>query len=272
MAINQRQQISLQQRLSPQQIQMIKLLELPTMQLEQRIKQEVEENIVLEEETPQSEDGEPQQLSMDEYLKEDDTPSYKSRINNYSKDDKERPLFLMEGRTLSEFLIEQLGYRNLSDREQAIATFLVGSLDEDGYLRRDLCSISDDLAFMVSLDVSEEELERVLKVIHQLEPTGVGARNLQECLLLQLGQLQHLTRAQRLAKKVLTNYFDEFGKKHYEKLMQRLQIDEDEFRAVIAEIRRLTPKPSNMYAEGGVDTTPYIVPDFLLTYQDGRFD
>ncbi len=178
----------------------------------------------------------------------------------------------MEGRTLAEFLIEQLGYRNLSDREQAIATFLVGSLDEDGYLRRDLSSISDDLAFMVSLEVSEEELERVLKVIHQLEPTGVGARNLQECLLLQLDQLQYLTRTQRLAKKVLSNHFDEFAKKHYEKLMQRLQINEDEFRAVIAEIRRLTPKPSNMYVEGGVDTTPYIIPDFLLTYQDGRFD
>ncbi len=272
MALNQRQVMSLQQKLSPQQIQMIKLLELPTMQLEQRIKQEVEENIGLEEETPQNEDGEPQQLSMDEYLKEDDTPSYKSRINNYSKDDKERPLFLMEGRTLAEFLIEQLGYRNLSDREQAIATFLVGSLDEDGYLRRDLSSISDDLAFMVSLEVSEEELERVLRVVHQMEPTGVGARNLQECLLLQFDQMPRLNRMQRIARKVLASHFDEFAKKHYEKLMQRLQITEDEFREVIAEIRHLTPKPSNLYAEGGTDTTPYIIPDFILTYNEDQFD
>ncbi|MFI3278135.1 MAG: RNA polymerase factor sigma-54 [Rikenellaceae bacterium] len=273
MAINQRQVLSLQQRLSPQQIQMIKLLELPTMQLEQRIKQEIEENIVLEEQSPAADDiEEPKQLSMDEYLREDDTPSYKSRINNYSKDDKQRPVFLSGGRSLSEFLIEQLGYRNLSQREYTIATFLVGSIDEDGYLRRDLNSISDDLAFMVGMEVEVDELEDILKIIHQLEPTGVGARNLQECLLLQLEQQRHLSRSQRLAKRIIENYFDEFAKKHYEKLMQRLQVDEDDFRNIIAEIRRLSPKPSNQYSEGGTDTTPYIIPDFILTYQDGLFD
>ncbi len=273
MSINQRQVLSLSQRLSPQQIQMIKLLELPTMQLEQRIKQEIEENVVLEEQQPTNEeDDTPQQISMEEYLKEDDTPSYKSRINNYSKDDKQRPVFLSGGRTLQEFLVEQLGYRNLSQREYTIAQFLVGSLDEDGYLRRDLLSLSDDIAFMLRLEVSVEELESVLKIIHQMEPTGVGARNLQECLLLQMDQMSHLSRLQRIAQKILSSHFEEFAKKHYEKLMQRLQITEDEFREVIAEIRHLTPKPSNLYAEGGTDTTPYIIPDFILTYQEGQFD
>ena len=132
MAINQKQVLSLQQKLSPQQIQMIKLLELPTVQLEQRIKQEIEDNIVLEEEDRAAEDEEqPQQISVDEYLREDDTPSYKSRINNYSKDDKQRPVFLTEGRSLQEYLIEQLGYRNLSEEELRLAVYLVGSIDED---------------------------------------------------------------------------------------------------------------------------------------------
>ncbi len=272
MSINQRQVLSLSQRLSPQQIQMIKLLELPTIQLEQRIKQEIEDNILLEEQQPTSEDGESQQISVEEYLKEDDTPSYKSRINNYSKDEKQRPVFLSGGRTLQEFLIEQLGYRNLTEREFTIAKFLVGSLDEDGYLRRDLVSLSDDIAFMLSMEVSVDELECLLKIVQQMEPTGVGARNLQECLLLQLDQLPHMSRLQRIARKILASYFEEFAKKHYEKLMQRLQLSEDDFRDVISEIRRLTPKPSNMYAEGGTDTTPYIIPDFILSYQEGQFD
>ena len=196
MAINQKQVLSLQQKLSPQQIQMIKLLELPAVQLEQRIKQEIEDNIVLEEEERSAEDEEqpPQQISFDEYLREDDTPSYKSRINNFSKDDKQRPVYLTEGRSLQEYLVEQLGYRNLPERDM------------------------------------------------------------------------------RLARKILTSYFDEFVKKHYEKLMARLQISEDDFRDAIAEIRHLSPKPGNLYAEGGTDTTPYIIPDFILDYQDGRFN
>ncbi len=250
---------------------MIKLLELPTMQLEQRIKQEIEENVVLEDE-PQHNEDEPQQLSMEEYLKEDDTPSYKSRINNYSKDDKERPLFLSGGRSLQEYLSEQLGYKSLTDREIELTGFLIGCFDEDGYLRRDLESVCDDLAFLMNLEVGVEELESALHIIHQLEPAGIGARNLRECLLIQLEQMLHLNRAQRLAKKIIENHFDEFAKRHYEKLISRLQIDEEEFRNAITEIRRLSPKPSNLYAEGGMDTTPYIIPDFILTYQDDRFD
>lgn len=272
MAINQKQVLSLQQKLSPQQIQMIKLLELPTVQLEQRIKQEIEDNIVLEEEERSPEDDEqPQQISVDEYLHDDDTPSYKSRINNYSKDDKQRPVYLTEGRSLQEYLIEQLGYRNLPERDMRLAVYLIGSIDEDGYLRRDLESVADDIAFTVGIETTAGELERLLDIIHELEPAGIGARDLRECLLLQMAQMPVNTRPRRLARKILTNYFDEFVKKHYEKLMARLQISEDDFREAIAEIRHLSPKPGNLYAEGGTDTTPYIIPDFILDYQDGRF-
>ncbi len=274
MAINQKQVLSLQQKLSPQQIQMIKLLELPTVQLEQRIKQEIEDNIVLEEEERSAEDEEqpPQQISVDEYLPEDDTPSYKSRINNFSKDDKQRPVYLTEGRSLQEYLVEQLGYRNLPERDMRLAVYLIGSIDEDGYLRRDLESVADDIAFTMGLETTAGELERLLGIIHELEPAGIGARDLRECLLLQMAQMPVNTRPRRLAKKILTNYFDEFVKKHYEKLMARLQISEDDFRDAIAEIRHLSPKPGNLYAEGGTDTTPYIIPDFILDYQDGRFN
>ena len=295
MAINQKQVLSLQQKLSPQQIQMIKLLELPAVQLEQRIKQEIEENIVLEEAEQQNEEEEPQQISVDEYLREDersaedeeqppqqisfdeylredDTPSYKSRINNFSKDDKQRPVYLTEGRSLQEYLVEQLGYRNLPERDLRLAGYLIGSIDEDGYLRRDLESVADDIAFTMGLETTAEELERLLGIIHELEPAGIGARDLRECLLLQMAQMPVNTRPRRLARKILTSYFDEFVKKHYEKLMARLQISEDDFRDAIAEIRHLSPKPGNLYAEGGTDTTPYIIPDFILDYQDGRFN
>ena len=264
MAINQKQVLSLQQKLSPQQIQMIKLLELPAVQLEQRIKQEIEDNIVLEEEERSAEDEEqpPQQISFDEYLREDDTPSYKSRINNFSKDDKQRPVYLTEGRSLQEYLVEQLGYRNLPERDLRLAVYLIGSIDEDGYLRRDLESVADDIAFTMGLETTAEELERLLGIIHELEPAGIGARDLRECLLLQMAQMPVNTRPRRLARKILTSYFDEFVKKHYEKLMARLQISEDDFRDAIAEIRHLSPKPGNLY----------IIPDFILDYQDGRFN
>ncbi len=272
MAINQKQVLSLQQKLSPQQIQMIKLLELPTVQLEQRIKQEIEDNIVLEEEERAPEEEAPREISVEEYLREDDTPAYKSRINNYSKDDKQRPVYLSGGRSLQEYLVEQLGYRDLTEREMRLAVYLIGSIDEDGYLRRDLESVADDIAFTLGVETTTAELERLLGIIHELEPVGIGARNLQECLLLQMGQKRIDTRARRLARRILTSYFDEFVKKHYEKLIVRLQVTEEEFREAIAEIRHLSPKPGNLYSEGGTDTTPYVIPDFILDCHDGRFD
>ena len=273
MAISQRQIQTQTQTLSPQQIQMIKLLELPTIMLEQRVKQEIEENIVLEEDDrPMEDDEQEESISVDDYLREDDTPSYKSRINNFSKDDKQRPVNISEGRSLQEYLMEQLGYRNLSEQDRQVAEFLVGSIDEDGYLRRDLESVGDDIAFTLGVEVSVERLESLLSIIHQLEPAGIGARSLQECLLLQMAQRRMDSPSKRLAHKIITSYFDEFVKKHYEKLMSRLGVDEDTFRDAIDEIKHLSPKPGNLYSEGGIDTTPYIIPDFRLDYHDGHFD
>ena len=158
-----------QQKLSPQQIQMIKLLELPTVMLEQRIKEEIEENIVLEESEPSESDGEPQQISVEEYLREDDTPSYKMRLNHYSKDDQPRNIQISGGRSLQESLVEQLGFKNLSEKDMQLAIFLIGSIDGDGYLRRELDSLSDDIAFSLGIEASQEELERLLVIIQHLE-------------------------------------------------------------------------------------------------------
>ncbi|MBR2351869.1 MAG: RNA polymerase factor sigma-54 [Alistipes sp.] len=271
MILGQTQSLALQQKLSPQQIQMIKLLELPAAMLCQRIKQEVEENIVLEEEQPSDDEEQPQQISMEEYLREDDTPSYKSRINNFSKDDRPRNVQLSGGRSLQESLIEQLGFRNLSEREERLATFLVGSIDNDGYLRRDLESVADDVAFSLGIETSSEELERLLSIIQHLEPMGVGARDLRESLMLQLEGVPSDTKARRLAKRIISSHFDEFAKKHYERLMSRLGISEEEFREAVEEIQRLAPKPGNLFSEDSDEVAPYIIPDFLLDYHDGEF-
>ena len=272
MKLSNTQLLLQQQKLSPQQIQMIKLLELPTVMLEQRIKEEIEENIVLEESEPTESDDEPQQISVEEYLREDDTPSYKSRLNHYSKDDQPRNIQISGGRSLQESLIEQLGFKNLSEREMQLAIFLIGSVDGDGYLRRDLESLSDDIAFSLGIETSVEELEHLLSIIHHLEPVGIGARNLRESLLLQLEGQGIDTPERRVAYTILNLHFEEFVKKHYEKLIARLGISEDEFRAAVQEIQHLSPKPGNLFSEGSDEAAPYIIPDFLLDYHDGQFD
>ena len=270
---SQKQVLGLSQKLSPQQIQMIKLLELPSLLLEQRIKQEIEENPVLEESARESEESaEPKEISVEEYLREDDTPAYKMRTNNYSKDDRQPTVYISGGRSLQEFLEEQLGYKELSTKDMAVAKYLIGSLDDDGYLRRDLISVSDDIAFSVGLDLSPEELERVLHIVQELEPSGVGARNLQECLLLQLRSMEPLGEAQQLAHKILSDHFDDFAKKHYDRLLLRLGVERDEFAEAIEEIRHLSPKPGNLYGDATDDAAPYVVPDFILDYREGEFD
>ena len=272
--LGQTQALLQQQKLSPQQIQMIKLLELPAALLEARIKQEIEENIVLEEDRSSQEQSgdEPQQISVEEYLREDDTPSYKSRVNNYSKDDRPRNVQISSGRSLQESLVEQLGFRNLSERDLRLAVFIVGSIDSDGYLRRDLQSVSDDIAFSLGVEASVQELEHLLDIIQHLEPVGVGARDLRESLMLQLSAQALDTPAKRLAYKILESHFDEFVKKHYERLMARLTVSEEQFRAAVQEVQRLSPKPGNLFAEDGVESAPYIIPDFILDYHDGHFD
>lgn len=273
-AISQKQVLKQLQKLSPQQIQMIKLLELPTMQLEQRVKQEIEENPVLEEvhaaEEGSDDNGGPQEVSMDDYLREAETPAYKSYANNYSRDDKVRQPVLVEGRSMHDYLIEQLSYRNLPEETEALARYIIGNIDDDGYLRLDLQSISDDIAFNYGKEVGIPELERGLKVVQSLEPPGVGARDIRECLLLQLEHKPSLTPAQQCACRILESCFNEFTKKHFDKIMARLGIGEEEFRAAMEEIQRLSPKPGNMYSEGGNVELPYVVPDFILDEHDGE--
>ena len=272
--LSQKQIQKMLQKLSPQQIQMIKLLELPTMQLEQRIKQEIEENPVLEEEIVEEKGDEasPKEISVEEYLREDDTPTYKYHANNYSRDERNRPLIVADGRSLHEFLMEQLGYKHLTQREALIAGYLIGSIDDDGYLRRDMNAIADDIAFGLGIETTLEELERIVCVIHELEPSGIGARSLQECLLLQLdASSARFTPTGEVAHRILSAHFEEFSKKHFEKVINRMGISHDTFREAIAEITRLSPKPGNLYAEGS-DVSPHVVPDFILENQDGRMD
>ncbi len=272
-SFSQKQVLGLSQKLSPQQIQMIKLLELPSLSLEQRIKQEIEENPVLEESRKEQEEGEESKdISVEEYLKEDDTPAYKMRTNNYSRDDQQPTVYISGGRSLQESLEEQLGYQDLSPRDRAIAKYLIGSLEDDGYLRRELLSISDDIAFSVGLDLSVEELERVLRVVQSLEPAGVGARNLQECLLLQIDSREPLTKSGELARRILTDHFEEFAKKHYDRLLVRLGVTREEFLEAIEDIKLLSPKPGNMYEGALDDAAPYVVPDFILDSSDGQME
>ena len=271
MRLSNAQLLVQQQKLSPQQIQMIKLLELPTVMLEQRIKEEIEENVVLEEERTES-DEEPQQISVEEYIREDETPSYKSRLNHYSKDDQPRNVQISGGRSLQESLIEQLGYRTLSEEERQLAIFLVGSIDGDGYLRRDLESLCDDIVCLLEIETSTDELEYLLSIIQRLEPVGVGARDLRESLLLQMESQPLDTPEKQLAHRILEDHFEDFVKKHYERLMSRLAVTEDEFRAAVQEIQHLSPKPGNLFSEGGVEAAPYIIPDFILDYHDGQFE
>ena len=273
-AINQKQVLKQLQKLSPQQIQMIKLLELPTMQLEQRVKQEIEENPVLEEEQSQEDanedEGMPKEVSMDEYMREAETPAYKSYVNNHSRDDKERQTVLFEGHSMHDYLTEQLSYRDIPSDLAGIALYIIGNIDGDGYMRLDLQSIADDIAFNYGQEIAIPELEKGLKIVQSLEPPGVGARDLRECLILQLERKAPQSDVQKLALKILQDYFEEFTKKHFEKIMARLGIGEKQFRDAVDEIQRLSPKPGNLYTEGGNIALPYIVPDFILDENDGE--
>ncbi|MDE5945096.1 MAG: RNA polymerase factor sigma-54 [Rikenella sp.] len=271
-SISQSLEQKLQQRLSPQQIQGIKLLELATLQLEQRVKQEMEENPVLEEEERENETEETG-LTLEDYIRnEESAASYKLKVNNTSKDDERRAPTLSQGMSLQEFLVEQLAYHNLSEKETAIARFVIGTLDDDGYLRRPTASIADDLAFTQGIEATDEEIDRVIGVIQTLDPAGIGARNLGECLVIQLRALREQTPAVRLAIAILTDHYDAFVKKHYERMMRRLGVTEDEFRAALDEIVRLNPKPTNGYSDESSAASPNIVPDFLLDYANGNFD
>ncbi len=280
--LKQRLQQKLLQKLSPQQIQMIKLLEIPTMQLEQRIKKELEENPVLEEgadkdefesqeDTPETDEPKDQdEFSIEDYMNDEDIPSYKLSVNNYSKDDKREDIPFSVGSSFHENLETQLGLRKLSERERMLASYLIGNIDDDGYLRRKLEAIVNDLAFSQNISTTEEELYNILMVIQDFEPLGVGARDLQECLLIQIRKKDQQNPDIALARTVLKNHFDEFTRKHYDKIINRLNIEEEELRDAINEIIRLNPKPGTTYTDQHTRSSEVIVPDFLLDYKDNE--
>ena len=280
------QKLSLQQKLlqklSPQQIQVIKLLEIPTLQLEQRIKKELEENPVLELEsdTPESDEdnsetdteqsSDEDEFSYDDYLNEedDDIPSYKTSANNYSKDDKYVEIPFSVGVTFHENLRDQLSMVSLSEGDGQLAEYIIGNIDDDGYLRRDLMSISDDLAFNLNMEVPEEKLEEILKVIQRLDPPGIGARNLRECLLLQLDRKKN--GSHELARSIIKDYFDEFTRKHYEKIKKKLNLSDDELKYGIEQVLKLNPKPGSSYSNPHNKANQHIIPDFMLENVDGE--
>lgn len=264
-------QQKLLQKLSPLQIQTIKLLELPTLELEQRIKKELEENPVLDEvnDKDEAEEATGGNVSLSEYNSDDQIPSYRLYSNNQGKDLKPQYNIFSVKESFHQSLVSQLGYSQLDTRSKLIANFIIGSLDDDGYLRRDLEALSDDIVFRQGIETNEEEIEKILFKIQEFEPVGIGARNLQECLLLQI-RAKSQTPEQKIAEKILSDYFSEFTKKHYPRIMSKLSITEDQLREVIEEIVRLNPRPGGQVDDSYTDQAQQVIPDFLLEYKDGE--
>ncbi|MBE0675378.1 MAG: RNA polymerase factor sigma-54 [Bacteroidales bacterium] len=285
--LNQKLQQKLLQKLSPQQIQMIKLLEVPAMLLEQRIKKELEENPALEEGPEEDviegandtdddevyEDKDQEEFTLDDYIEDDDIPDYRLQANNYSKDDDKRSeIPFSAGSSFHEHLQSQLGLRTLTERQRVLGEYIIGNIDEDGYLRRELPSITDDLAFLQNMETTEEELEEVLRVIHDFDPAGVGARSLQECLLLQIARKDEGNEAIAAARTILAGYFDEFTRRHYDKITSRLGWTDDKMKSAIDEILRLNPKPGGTVSDAYSRSAQQIIPDFILEQNDTTLD
>ena len=264
-------QQKLQQGLSPLQIQTIKLLELPTLELEQRIKKELEENPVLDEAAPSEdpEDGEPKNVSLSDYNQDDSTPSYRLYVNNQGKDLKPQYNTFSVKESFHQNLEMQLGYSDLRGDDRRIASFIIGSIDDDGYLRRDIESLTDDIAFRLNIETTPEHVEEILKVIQEFEPVGVGARNLRECLLLQL-RAKEQTPSRKRAEEILQDYFEEFTRKHYDRIMSRTGMDKDELKEAMDEIVHLNPRPGGQIDDSYVEQAQQIVPDFILDNKDGE--
>lgn len=262
----------------------MKLIQLPTTALEERIQEELETNPALEEpqndndqdddyeiqaEDNDSERIEADDINVDDYLSDDEIPDYRLKANNYSSDDEEREVPLAGGQSFYGYLMEQLSMRRLSEEDRELAEYLIGCIDDDGYIRRELVDILDDLAFSQNIFTTEEKLEQVLKELQQLEPAGIGARNLQECLILQL-QNKRPGIYTHLALEVLEAHFDAFTRKHYTKILDKLGIDEDTLRGVLEEITRLNPKPGNSVGGGARAIGQAITPDFYILERDGE--
>lgn len=297
MAISQSLQQKLLQKLSPQQIQLMKLLQVPTANLETRIKEELEENPALEldeekhdengeelkdefsengEEEYEDKDGsedEYDNIDVSEYVSEgdDDVADYKLRDDNYPEEDETRQLPFKSETSFFELLRNQLGLLKLDDRQRAIAEQIVGSIDEDGYLRRETSAIVDDLAFRQNINADEQEIEALIKRIQQFDPPGVGARDLQECLLIQLQRQKDEGKPVDVAMKAIAKYFDEFTKKHYEKIQRGLNLDDDQLKEVMQQIIRLNPKPGGNVGEIN-KAESYVVPDFFIFNNAGKLE
>jgi RNA polymerase sigma-54 factor len=297
MALSQNLQQKLLQKLSPQQIQLMKLLQVPTANLEERIKEEMEENPALEQEEenhadseeakdeftengeenfeePDGSENDYDNIDISEYVKEgdDDIADYKMRDDNYGSDDDDKKTipFKMET-SFYETLLDQLGLLKLDEKEQKIAEQIVGSIDEDGYLRRETTAIVDDLAFRQNVMTTEEEVENLIKRIQHFDPPGVAARDLQECLLLQLNRLQDEGKNVTVAIKAISKYFDEFTKKHYEKIQRGLDLNDEQLKEVMQQIIRLNPKPGGNVGEIN-KAESYVVPDFFIMNNGGKLE
>ncbi|MDL5514045.1 RNA polymerase factor sigma-54 [Arenibacter sp. M-2] len=285
--LKQHLQFKLSQKLSPQQIQLMKLIQLPTQAFEQRLKQELEENPALEtgkeENESQDDDFEDlydnetdsesisaEDINIDDYLSDDEIPDYRTQANNYSADDEEKNVPYAAGISFNQYLINQLNTIYLTDEEWSIAEFLVGSVDESGYIRRPLSDIMDDLAFTQNIYTEEKTIEKVLHIVQDLDPAGVAARTLEECLLLQLKR-KELTPSIELAIQLLEKSFEQFTKKHYQKLIQKHNITEEQLKDAITEIERLNPKPGGSYS-GNNRIVEHVVPDFSIRIVDGELE
>lgn len=284
--LKQSLQLKLSQKLSPQQIQLMKLIQLPTLAFEQRLKEELIENPALEtgkEETADEFDSlenefddfdneriDAEDINIDDYLSDDEIPDYKLQANNYSSDDDDYEAPIIATESFHQNLINQLNTFILSDQDRVIAEFLVGSMDEMGYIRRDIQDIVDDLAFTQGIYTDVETVSRILSIVHELEPIGVGARDLQECLLLQLKH-KTPTDAISIAKDIIDHQFDAFTKKHYDKLLTRYSITKDQLRKAIDEIEKLNPKPGGAFT-GSNRFVEQVIPDFTIKIVDGEIE
>jgi RNA polymerase sigma-54 factor len=293
MAIHQRLQQKLLQRLSPQQIQLMKLLQVPTASLETRIKEELEENPALELEPERFEEKDNtgdefdtaeettddattadsyEDDSVSDYIQDDDDEAdYKLRDTNYPEFSEEREHPIRSGTSFYDLLTDQLHLLNLDNTQQTIAEQVVGSIDEDGYLRRDTSAMVDDLAFRQNVIVTEADVEAIIEMIQQFDPPGVAARNLQECLLLQLKRKEQVDSLDGIIITILTNYFDEFSRKHYDKIQKAISISEDEMRGVIQVVTRLNPKPGGESPDDSQELN-YVVPDFFIYNIGGKLE
>jgi RNA polymerase sigma-54 factor len=274
-------QLKLSQKLSPQQIQLMKLIELPLQELEERLSREIEENPALESGNENEDDfyenesdygddsnSDENDINVEDYLSDDDIPDYRLKTNNYSEDDEEKSMPFISGLSFNQFLKNQLSTFSLSEEDQKIAEFLVGSVDQSGYIRTELIDIVDDLAFTMGVYTDLDSTERILKKIHLLDPPGVGARDLKECLVIQLKRKNN-SKSVESAINILENHFELFIKKHYQKIIQKINITEDELRESIKEIEKLNPKPGSAFSEPTkINST--IIPDFKIEIIDNQ--